>query len=61
MGMETVSGAIFSAVAKASALKPTWESPSPIMEYRFRTRLTPSREEQRATMVPTRIARTIKG
>ena len=31
-GMAIVSGAAFMAVASASAPKPTWERPSPIME-----------------------------
>ena len=60
-GIATASGAAFSAAATARAPKPTWESPSPIIEYLFRTRLTPSRAEQRATRAPTINARTMKG
>lgn len=47
--------------AMARAANPTWESPSPIMEYRFSTRLVPKREAQRETRQPTMMARTMKG
>ena len=35
-----------------SAPKDTWDKPSPIMEYRFSTRLTPKREAQREIRIP---------
>ena len=44
---ETLRGDQPMARAIDSAPKDTWDSPSPIMEYRRRTRLTPSREAQR--------------
>ena len=60
-GIATARGAAFSAAATARAPNPTWESPSPIMEYRFSTRLTPRREEHSATSAPTMNARTMNG
>ena len=60
-GMATARGAAFAAAATAIAPNPTWESPSPIIEYLFRTRLTPRRAEHNATRIPTTKARTIKG
>ena len=45
--------------ATASAPKPTWDRPSPIMEYRFKTRLTPRSAAQRDTSRPTMSARTM--
>jgi hypothetical protein len=57
-GIETVNGATFIAVATAKVPKPTCESPSPIIEYRFKTRLTPNNAEQSATSKPTTTART---
>jgi hypothetical protein len=59
-GIATANGAAFIAVARARAPKPTWESPSPIMEYRFNTRLTPSKAAQTDTREPTIKARTRK-
>lgn len=47
--------------AVESAPKPTWESPSPIMEYLFKTRLTPRSAEQSETRAPTRKALCING
>lgn len=43
--------------ATASAKNPTWESPSPIIEYLFKTRLTPSMDEHSDTSNPTTSAR----
>ena len=60
-GIATVKGAAFNAAAAASAPKPTWERPSPIMEYLFRTRLTPSRALHKETRIPTINARTMNG
>ena len=40
-------------VATAIAPKATCESPSPINEYRFKTSVTPKREEQSAIKTPT--------
>ena len=40
-------------VAIARAPKATWDSPSPMKEKRFSTRVTPRREEQRAVKTPT--------
>ena len=58
-GTATVMGARPSAEATASAPKPTWLRPSPIMEYRFSTRHTPKRAAHRETSRPTTPARTI--
>ena len=49
------------ATAMARAPKETWLRPSPIMEYRFSTRGTPSSAAQRLTSVPAIRARCIKG
>ena len=51
-GIATFRGARFMTAATDRAPKPTWDSPSPIMEYRLSTRLTPSRLEQRVTAMP---------
>ena len=59
--MEKYSGVNPRATAMARAPKDTWERPSPIMEYRFRTRDTPSRAAQRLTRVPAIRARCMKG
>ena len=59
-GIAAVRGARFRAAATARAPNPTWDRPSPIMEYRLSTRLTPRRAEQSATREPTK-ARTMKG
>ena len=58
-GRETGSGENPMARATDSAPKDTWDRPSPIMEYRFNTRLTPSSEAQRETRIPTTNARVI--
>ena len=60
-GMDTHRGDQPAATAMDSAPKDTWDSPSPIIEYRFNTRLTPSRDAHRDTSAPPTIARTIKG
>ena len=60
-GIATVSGAALAAAAMTRAPNPTWDKPSPIMEYRFSTRLTPRRAEQSDTIVPTSMALTING
>ena len=60
-GIATASGATFRDAAIARAPNPTWERPSPIMEYLFSTRLTPRRAEHSATSAPTVKARTMKG
>ena len=51
-GKATVKGATFAATAIAIAPKPTWESPSPIIENFLSTRLTPRRAEQREIITP---------
>ena len=60
-GMEKYSGVKPRATAMARAPKETWLSPSPIMEYRFSTRDTPSRAQHRDTSVPATSARRMKG
>ena len=60
-GIESFKGAIPKAIAMESAPKDTWDSPSPIMENFFSTRLTPSRAAQREIKIPTIKARIIKG
>ena len=59
-GMATAMGAKFNAVATERAPKPTWDSPSPIIEYRLSTRLTPSSAAHKATKAPASSARIIK-
>ncbi len=60
MALKTVSGKtknivllILRTVAIESAPKATCESPSPIKEKRFKTSVTPKREEQREIKTPT--------
>ena len=60
-GIETFSGDHPMARATDSAPKDTWESPSPIMEYLRRTRLTPNREAHRDTKSPPARALTRNG
>ena len=60
-GMDTCRGDQPMARAMDRAPKDTWDNPSPIMEYRFSTRLTPSRAAQRDTSTPPTRARTRKG
>ena len=59
-GTATASGASPSADATASAPKPTWESPSPIMEKRLSTSDTPSSAAHSDTSTPTMSARCMK-
>ena len=47
--------------AIASAPNPTWDRPSPIMEYLLRTSVTPSTAAHRATRTPMHRALTMKG
>ena len=56
-GMENFNGARFKAAATDMAPNPTCERPSPIMENRFNTRLTPSKEAESVTSSPTINAR----
>ena len=56
-GIDTCNGAKFSAEAIASAPKPTWDNPSPIIEKRFNTRLTPRSAAHSETRSPTTSAR----
>ena len=51
-GMATGNGVRLNADAIANAPNPTWESPSPIMEYLFNTRLTPNNDAQSETGIP---------
>ncbi|MPM69567.1 hypothetical protein SDC9_116514 [bioreactor metagenome] len=60
-GIEKYSGVTPSATATARAPKDTWLSPSPIMEYRFKTSDTPSSAAHRLTSTPAISARCIKG
>ena len=60
IGMENFSGAQPNANATDKAPKETCDNPSPIIENRFRTRLTPKRAAQRETKIPTSKARRIK-
>ena len=50
-----------SIVAIANAPKATWDNPSPINEYLFKTSVTPSSDEQRAISTPTIRAYLTKG
>ena len=59
-GTETSRGAILKATAMQRAPKATWPSPSPIIEYRLSTRLTPSSDAQTETIMPTATALTMK-
>jgi AGZA family xanthine/uracil permease-like MFS transporter len=54
-------GANPKAEAKAIAPKATWESPSPIIEYLFKTSGTPKTEQQPDIKSPTIKARSING
>ncbi len=60
-GIDNLSGAIPHATAMESAPYETCESPSPIMEYCFNTRLTPSKAAQSEISIPTIKALTING
>lgn len=60
VGTATARGARFRAEAMARAPKPTWESPSPIMEYLFSTRDTPRSAAHKLTSTPTISARCMK-
>ena len=59
IGIEKYSGAMLAAQAMASAPNPTWERPSPIMENRLSTRLTPSSAQHSEIRPPTTSARSI--
>lgn len=59
-GIETARGEKFRAMAMARVPKPTWDNPSPIIEKRFKTRLTPRRAAHRAIQPPPTRARIIK-
>ena len=52
IGIEIIKGEAFKAMAIAIEPKATCESPSPIIEYRFKTRGTPSKAEQTAIKEP---------
>lgn len=60
-GIDTARGAQLKATAIESAPKETWDSPSPIIEYRFSTRLTPRSDAQSEIQIPPIIARTRNG
>ena len=60
-GIDTVSGAQFITTAIDKAENPTCDRPSPIMEYRFKTKLTPKIAQQKETKIPTISARNMKG
>ncbi len=60
-GRETAKGDHPMAIAMDSAPKDTWDRPSPIMEYRFNTRLTPKSAAQREINIPPTKARTKNG
>ena len=60
-GMDILRGDQPMARATDNAPKDTWDNPSPIMEYRFNTRLTPRREAHRDTSIPPTSALTRKG
>ena len=60
-GMENHRGVTPRATAMARAPKDTWLRPSPIMEYRFNTRDTPSSAAHRLTSTPAIRARCMKG
>ena len=60
-GIDSFNGDQPIARATDSAPKDTWDSPSPIMEYRFSTRLTPSKDAHRDTRIPPTSARTRNG
>ena len=52
-GMATASGAALNATAMDNAPNPTCERPSPTIENRFRTRLTPNKDAHRDIKIPT--------
>ena len=60
-GIDSLRGAIPQATAMESAPYETWESPSPIIEYCFNTRLTPRSAAHNDTSIPTINALTING
>ncbi len=60
-GIETKSGAQFMTTAIDRAEKPTCDKPSPIIEYRFKTKLTPKIAQQKETKIPTTNALNMKG
>ena len=61
MGIANSRGAAaLTAAAIANAPNPTWDKPSPIMEYLLRTRLTPRSAAQSAIREPPMTARTKK-
>ena len=59
--MDTCRGDQPKATAMDRAPKDTWDSPSPIMEYRFNTKLTPKRAAHRDTSTPPARALTRNG
>ena len=60
-GIETKIGVQFMTTAIDRAEKPTCERPSPIIEYRFKTKLTPKIAQQKETKIPTISALNMKG
>lgn len=56
-GMETARGAQLKAIAMAIVPKPTWLKPSPIIEKRFNTSVTPKSEAQMEIIIPATSAR----
>lgn len=56
-GIETARGAQLKAIAMAIVPKPTWLKPSPIMENRFNTSVTPKSEAQMEIIIPATSAR----
>ncbi len=60
-GIDTGSGDQPMATATDSAPNDTWDSPSPIIEYRFSTSVTPRSAAQSDTRIPPRKALTRKG
>ena len=59
-GREIKRGERFSARAIATVPNPRWESPSPIIENLFKTRITPKRAAQREMRLPAINALVIK-
>jgi len=59
IGVDIYSGATFIATAIVRAANATCDNPSPIIEYLFKTKLTPNKAEHKATKPPTIIALTI--
>jgi len=60
-GMDILRGDQPMARAMERAPKDTWDNPSPIMLYRLSTRLTPSRDAHRDTIMPPARALTRNG